>query len=403
MIWKFNALSFFSSPAVDTSPCLPAIPKPETTEDFGSAFTTVAIDSVIAKSPAHDEDSKDAKVPKSLKQIQPRSPLLNFSPCWIIITCLKTRAIHLELASPGDNQSLLDAFNRFIKMWSPPEEVFFLNTQQSKSFQYPSAVHEDEAEIEIPDDHSRERLEAVLPMLQAVNKFKLVKNPQQPVWLHFYSTFIRYLRLSLREIFSAHLSTETAETVNPAHIKQIEDLVNSRPLLKHGNSWGNVLTPEHLVTGNPNAVYKPVSVKQPHSTGPSLAKSTLVTTFWQCWSRKYICSLMKFHQVQGYVPTLGEVVLLLRPTQTNNNNKDISERDDDANQANNTPFIKAAVKQIFSVPYEGSFSKKQANRSSAQVELEDGTTVIAELQHLTPFECTLQSVQLVNGLCMKHF
>src|SRR5699024_6392014 len=121
---------------------------------FGSSFTSVAIEPV---QPTPSDNANECK-----------------NVCWLIFTCINSRAIHLEYAKPGDSASVVQAINRFFKMWNVPKEILFY---AKHSFQEES-------------DNGRNRLANILPMLQAVHKFNLIINPPAPLWNKFYPILI---------------------------------------------------------------------------------------------------------------------------------------------------------------------------------------------------------------------
>ena len=317
------------------------------------------------------------------------------------------------------NAAIIDAFRRFTKMWAHPEEVYFFSA---------SASAESKAA-----DHCHGRLEKLLPMLQAVHKFKLVLNPQQPIWSHFYLAFSGALRLALVKSGDRYIvqipDKTSSDDNNQLDVdepqenssnnfssslhqqqqlvkRQIEELVNSRPLLKHGNTWDCYLTPEHLVAGSPFALVS--SFQSSTGTAANISQSTTSTflaTFWQCWSCEYINSLKEYfttsQRSQAYFPSPGEVLLLWSSSSSSSSSLvsgQNSKNDDNTNDNNNnthqvaTCFPTVAVEKIF--PFDNLGPKQQRK---VQVARKDGTTLIVPLQHCIPFECTLQSADLLAG------
>lgn len=279
-------------------------------------------------------------------------PIPSGTNTWLVFTCLNSRAIHLELTPAGDSSALVEAFNRFTRMWAIPEEVTFFKR------------HSFESEEFTP---TRNRLGNILPMLQAINKFKLVLHCQTPLWNRFYSIFISTLGFALKTFVST-------QPIDASTVKKIEELINSRPLLKNGNGW-HLISPEHLVNGAPFESFKPVT----------LVTSNELIQFWSKWSLKYLWGLKEYHEMALYFPEPGEVVLLWAYT---------SPKSSQAPEPKSTPigqFTIAVIEEII--------GNVDGLPVRATIALPSGESHNEELKNLIPLECAT-SLELLNNVLL---
>jgi len=300
-----------------TSSCCSTPTFKEQPPTFGSSFQKVTIESVQQNNSTTDQ-----------KEERPNN-------CWLIFTCLTSRAIHLEHCERVDSLEVLDAINRFIKLYEVPEEVIF----------YGKHSYQEEP------DNSRIRLGQVLQQVHAIHKFKLVMNPSSPLWGGFYPMMFHALSFALRT-FNC-----TEQPIDSCKQKLIE-LINSRPILKHGNEW-EVITPEHLVTGTPFGTFPQVA----------LDNCSELIQFWKKFSLNYLNWLKEYHKMNAYIASAGELVLLWNSHQHQGLNKGA--------------FNLAVIEEI---KREG--EKSESDKKKALIRLQTGEALEQEMKNLVPLECS---------------
>ncbi|XP_043188889.1 uncharacterized protein LOC122363540 [Amphibalanus amphitrite] len=163
----------------------------------------------------------------------------------LLITCLATRALHLELVSSMDTDGFLMAFRRFVARRGRPRVVWSDNG---------SNLVAGEKELKVClDEWNQEKIVDELSQRQIDWRF----NPPNAshkggVWERLVSSVKRALRVVLG---NQCVSEEVLCTV----LTEIEFVLNSRPLTYVSTDIGDPepLTPNHFVLGYPEAAFPP--------------------------------------------------------------------------------------------------------------------------------------------------
>ena len=221
----------------------------------------------------------------------------------LLVTCLATRAIHLELTDSLDTQSFLMAFRRFVARRGKPARVYSDNGKSFKKGEKElrsALLNWNQAHLS--DELSQEEIEW---------HFTTPASPHMGgVWERMVASVKRALRAVLGRVI---VSEETLHTV----IAEAEFIVNSRPLT-HVSADGadlEAITPNHLLLGRPACCLPPGLFD---ATEPPCKKSwrrvqCISDQFWKRWLKEYVPCLTqrrKWQQEQRNLQ-IGDLVLLV--------------------------------------------------------------------------------------------
>ena len=238
---------------------------------------------------------------------------------WIsLFTCMVTRAVHLELIQDMTTEEFLLAFKRFIAQRGSPDEVI---SDNAAHFKLASKT------LELIW-YNLVRSETVQSYVSSsgINWHFIV---ELAPWMGgFYERLVGIVKRSLRKsIGRKMLSLMQAQTL----IKEVEAVVNSRPLVYVGEDINSTitLTPSHFLTPNPkigipeieddlDSDYTPVDNTCNRLLRIWKKGQKLLNEFWRIWREQYLTSLrertqssLKVGRVLSHeVPKCGDVVLV---------------------------------------------------------------------------------------------
>ncbi|KAK7092464.1 hypothetical protein V1264_008203 [Littorina saxatilis] len=225
----------------------------------------------------------------------------------LILTCLASRAVHLEVLEDMTTDSFICGLRRFIAIRG---NVKTIRCDRGTNFvgaarEFRQARHEMD-----PDRVVKEMVE---------RNCNFIFNP--PHASHFGGVWERLIR-TVRQVFSGllleHGSRLTSDTLSTV-FHEVASVVNNRPLcvtqLEDPTSC-EPLTPNHLLTLQPEPIFPPPGTFQKedqYSRKRWRRVQYLVEQFWTRWKKEYLPTLQPrrkwFHQKDAVQP--GMVVLLI--------------------------------------------------------------------------------------------
>ncbi|XP_043219625.1 uncharacterized protein LOC122380499 isoform X1 [Amphibalanus amphitrite] len=221
----------------------------------------------------------------------------------LLITCLATRALHLELVSSMDTDGFLMAFRRFVARRGRPRVVWSDNG---------SNLVAGEKELKVClDEWNQEKIVDELSQRQIDWRF----NPPNAshkggVWERLVSSVKRALRVVLG---NQCVSEEVLCTV----LTEIEFVLNSRPLTYVSTDIGDPepLTPNHFVLGYPEAAFPPGIFAESDVLGRGKWRQSqaLADQLWRRWQKEYLPLLIQRKKWVRETRDLqvGDVVLMV--------------------------------------------------------------------------------------------
>ena len=217
----------------------------------------------------------------------------------LVLTCLQTRAVHLEATHDQSTNSVLNAFSRFIDLRGMPQEFLSDNW---KSFTSP------EKELEA--------------WVQDLDEELIVRQKFAQIYWHFtppygphhggiYETMVKATKRALKSLFTEEdLNMDEFRTA----ISRVASLLNSRPLTKvQEENTSQILTPNHFLFGKLGGAVSTEDLDHPVERWKRV--HALVNKFWKQFLLEYIPLLArrsKWHTVKENLQ-VGEVVLQLDP------------------------------------------------------------------------------------------
>ncbi|XP_065182304.1 uncharacterized protein LOC135813015 [Sycon ciliatum] len=224
-----------------------------------------------------------------------------------LMTCLETRACHLELTYSMDTGGFLMAFNRFVKRRGTPSIIV---TDNGSNFvaaerELREAVEQlDRAEIarSLADRHIRWRFNP----------------PRAP---HFGGVFEAMIKAAKRALRSALATAELTDEELHTAIVAAEDLINSRPLTTVSADAADLepLTPQHFLAGRCDPPLpleeKLNATEQVHPRDRFAVVQRTVKEVWRRWLLEFVPLLnqrRKWRKTQKNI-AVDEVVLCIEP------------------------------------------------------------------------------------------
>ena len=220
----------------------------------------------------------------------------------LLITCLASRAVHLELAGALDTDCFLMALRRFIARRGSPASITSDNGSNlvSGERELREALNELD-QVRISDELSSRRIQWTFIPPAASH--------MGGVWERLVSSVKRALRTVLGR---QCVSEDVLHTV----LTEVEYMLNSRPLTY---SSGDVrdpepLTPNHFLLGMPQAAVSPgvFGDKEVMSRSKWRQSQALAELMWKRWQKEYLPLLLPRKKWNTEVDNLaeGDVVLM---------------------------------------------------------------------------------------------
>ncbi|XP_043241080.1 uncharacterized protein LOC122391342 [Amphibalanus amphitrite] len=200
----------------------------------------------------------------------------------LLITCLTTRAVHLEVAESLSTDSFLMALRRFIARRGKPEVIYSDNGTNLRA---------GERELRrLIHEWNQQDISDQLSQADIIWRF----NPPGAadmggIWERMIGTVKRALRTVLGRLI---ITDEVLHTV----ITEAEAVVNSRPLtyVSSEDDGLEALTPNHLLLGYRTVCLPPGVFSDRDTSSRRLWRQTqaLADQFWARWLREYVPSLI---------------------------------------------------------------------------------------------------------------
>ena len=227
------------------------------------------------------------------------------SKCWgLIISCLATRAVHLDLTQSYDTDSLLQALRRFIGLRGSPSKIL-----SDQGTQMIAASKEVAGMIELLDFSS----------IKGWCATRKIQWEFTPVRGQHVNGCTESLIKSTKKILSIHLHGKNLSFVElQTVLVEVAQILNSRPLgISHKPGTdpldGGPITPNHLLFGRAtNAV-----PTFPYDQNVRLTKrirfmNTVLEEFWHKFRVQVFHTLLPSYKwkKEGRIAKLGDVVLM---------------------------------------------------------------------------------------------
>ncbi len=217
--------------------------------------------------------------------------------CYILtVTCLQTRALHMELAESLETEELFQCLYRMIMIRG-----------------IPSVIYSDNSQTFLKAGRMLGRIRQQQKSYIFSNKWQVEWRFGVPEWPQGQGAIERLNRTVKdgikKSIAKKKMTIEQFKDV----LLGVQAIVNDRPLAQPDES-DTPISPNHLCYGRPLLVGK-VEV---HSMGTGVLnfwrkKSSLMNDFWRNWSNSYIRTLQtrqKWRNIMNPVPKEGDVVML---------------------------------------------------------------------------------------------
>ena len=220
----------------------------------------------------------------------------------LLVTCLATRAVHLEVCQSLSTDSFLMAFRRFISRRGKPKEVFSDNGTSLRA-----------GERELRRLIQTWNVHVINDRLSQEN-IRWHFNP--PGACHMGGAWERMIasaKLALRAVLGRLIVTdEVLKTV----LAEVEAVLNSRPLTHVSTQVDDLeaITPNHLLLGRPVTCLPPGIFNSRDSVSRRLWRQTqaLADQFWSRWLKEYVpgltCRRKWTTEARNLVP--GDLVLI---------------------------------------------------------------------------------------------
>ncbi|XP_050079488.1 uncharacterized protein LOC126567302 [Anopheles maculipalpis] len=220
----------------------------------------------------------------------------------VLLTCLTSRAIHVEIAASLTTASCILAIRRFIARRGMPLEIF-----SDRGTNFVGASRELKEALE-EVDHDALMTEFCCP------RMKWTFNP--PGAPHFGGFWERMVRSVKKVLHQCVFPKRPTDEVLLSTFTEIELVVNSRPLtyVPLEDETAEPLTPNHLLLGSsdgskPLAVYcdSPAALRSSRSAAQQAAD-----LFWKKWVSEYLPTLT--HRTKWFEPVrpieIGNLVVI---------------------------------------------------------------------------------------------
>ena len=221
----------------------------------------------------------------------------------LLITCLSTRAIHLEVSYTLDTDSLLMSLRRFFSRRGTPSVIW---SDNGSSF-----VAGEKELMRNLQSMDQDRITDVM----SKNHIKWVFNPPSaPHMGGSWERLVAAVKRPLRVVLGPSVvDDEVLQTV----LCEVEFMVNSRPLTYISSDVDDFtpLTPNHFVLGYPLRGLPPSTVTSSDAIGKRKWKyaCSLADHLWRRWKKEYLPTLLPREKwtKRRPDPSTNEVVLIV--------------------------------------------------------------------------------------------
>ena len=201
----------------------------------------------------------------------------------LLLTCMSTRAVHLEVTSSLDTDSFLMALRRFMARRGRPSRIYCDNWKSFKK-----------GERELRESLQKWNELQISDTLTQQNIRWHYNPPGGPHMGGCWERLVASAKRALRVVIGNQLVTdEVLATV----LAEVEYILNSRPLTYVSSSAGDpqALTPNHILLGHDSPGLPPgVFSEEDLSTRRRWRHAQqIVEHFWNRWSKEYVPTLLK--------------------------------------------------------------------------------------------------------------
>ena len=201
----------------------------------------------------------------------------------LLITCLSTRAVHLELTSSLDTDSFLLALRRFMARRGRPSVIHCDNWKSFKK-----------GERELREALQKWNTMQISDALTQQGIKWCYNPPGGPHMGGCWERLVSSVKRSLRVVIGQQLVTEE---VLATVLTEVEFILNSRPLTYVSSTAGDLqaLTPNHILLGRESPILPPsvCSDEQLCLRRRWRHAQQIAEHFWKRWSKEYVPTLMK--------------------------------------------------------------------------------------------------------------
>ncbi|VDN21181.1 unnamed protein product, partial [Cylicostephanus goldi] len=249
---------------------------------------------------------------------------------WVVlITCMTTRAIHLEIVNNLSATQLVDALRRFSARRGQPQTIISDNATNLKLGQ------------EIVEEITKASNSCNIGNFLTAKgiEWKFI-TPLSPWKGGFYERLIGALKLALKKTFGRRIPKTTEfETI----ITECEAMVNSRPMTYAGSTLDDsvILRPIDFLSPRAKIDLIPAQGEETQGTDDSYLPSITtkgqaieyyekvkkhLANLWELWNQQYLLELRNHHQKRirqkqftRKHPKMGEVVIIMDDSQPKGN------------------------------------------------------------------------------------
>ncbi|XP_058839732.1 uncharacterized protein LOC131695232 [Topomyia yanbarensis] len=223
----------------------------------------------------------------------------------VLVTCLTTRAIHIEIVHSLTTDSCIMALKNFMARRGIPKEFFSDNATN---------FHGANNELKAVSEHiNQDRMAA--EFTSSETKWTFIP-PGSP---HMGGAWERLVQSVKRNLAQLKLSRLPSDEVFRNALTLIENTVNSRPLtyIPLDDEIATVLTPNHFLIGSSNGLKPDVLFDD---SGVALKRAwhmsqIIANQFWKIWIRDYLPTLTRrtkwFEKSKPL--TVGDIVIVIDP------------------------------------------------------------------------------------------
>uniref|UniRef100_A0A182PWK8 Integrase catalytic domain-containing protein n=1 Tax=Anopheles epiroticus TaxID=199890 RepID=A0A182PWK8_9DIPT len=228
----------------------------------------------------------------------------------VIVTCLTTRAIHLELAYSLSTDSCIMALRSFMARRGAPTEIYSDNGTNFRG--------------------ASKELVVTVMLIDRNKSIQEIESPHTtwkfipPASRHMGGAWERLVRSVKTNLSGKQLPRTPTEEVLRSALVEIENTINSRPLthLPIDDVSAGVLTPNHLLLGSSNGL-KPLAVLDDTvavvKKGWELSK-IMANVFWRQWITAYLPTITR--RTKWFKPVkpieVGDIVVIADPQSPRN-------------------------------------------------------------------------------------